>query len=38
MLHYPFVIYDDDPPEGTTVGGDGEPIPPGDGDPYPSGG
>lgn len=30
--------YDPDPPEGTRVGGDGEPIPPGDSDPYPNGG
>jgi len=29
---------DDGPPEGTVIGGDGEPIPPGDTDPYPSGG
>ena len=28
----------DDPPEGTTNGGDGEPISPGDSDPYPDGG
>jgi len=28
----------DDPPGGTTVGGDGEPISPGDSDPYPNGG
>lgn len=28
----------DDPPEGTGVGGDGEPISPGDSDPYPDGG
>lgn len=29
---------DDDAPEGTSVGGDGEPIAPGDSDPYPAGG
>lgn len=29
---------DDGPPEGTEIGGDGEPIPPGDTDPYPAGG
>ena len=29
---------DGGPPDGTTIGGDGEPIPPGDPDPYPSGG
>ncbi len=29
---------DDGPPEGTVIGGDGEPIPPGDTDPCPSGG
>lgn len=29
---------EDPPPEGTTKGGDGEPIPPGDSDPYPNGG
>jgi len=28
----------DDSPEGTDVGGDGEPIAPGDSDPYPAGG
>lgn len=28
----------DPPPDGTVIGGDGEPIPPGDPDPYPSGG
>ena len=28
----------EDFPEGTTIGGDGEPIPPGDSDPYPGGG
>ena len=32
-------MYDpEDPPEGTRIGGDGEPIPPGDSDPYPNGG
>lgn len=34
MCHGP----DDDAPEGTGVGGDGEPIAPGDSDPYPAGG
>ena len=29
---------EDDPPEGTINGGDGEPIAPGDSDPYPAGG
>ncbi len=28
----------DNPPEGTEVGGDGEPISPGESNPYPNGG
>ena len=32
-------IHDHDgPPEGTQTGGDGEPVPPGEPDPYPAGG
>jgi hypothetical protein len=38
MRKSPFGTVYDDPPEGTTIGGDGEPIPPGDNDPYPGGG
>lgn len=34
---FSLIIYDD-PPEGTEMGGDGEPIPPGEPNPYPNGG
>ena len=38
-LNFSFLYPEEDeyPPEGTIIGGDGEPIPPGERDPYPYG-